>query len=121
MDISTETTDAAVLRELGARLRRTRLERNVSQIDLAEEAGVGRVTLQRLEEGRSTSLVNLIRILRALDLSQGLDRLVPQPSPSPIDELRREGRRRQRASSPRDRGPAEPPAPWKWGDEGDKR
>lgn len=118
MRILGENTDPAVLEELGSRLQRTRLERNLSQAQLAAEAGVGRVTVQRVEDGRGASLTSLIRILRALDLLDGLDRLVPEPVESPLDELRRQGRRRQRAGSPRPRGgPEEDPGGWRWGDE----
>jgi transcriptional regulator with XRE-family HTH domain len=119
MHISTQLTDSAVLEELGARLRATRLERNLSQAELAEAAGIGRVTLQRLEEGSTgASLPSLIRVLRALDLSDNLDGLVPEPTPSPVEELRRRGSQRKRASSPR--SPArddDSQPPWRWGDE----
>jgi transcriptional regulator with XRE-family HTH domain len=121
MRISTQTTDEAVLAELGARLREARLARNQSQASLADQAGIGRVTLQRLEEGGTrASLPSLIRVLRALDLSEGLDRLVPEPRPSPIEEAQRRKRRRQRAGSPRPAASDEDRPqrrPWRWGDE----
>lgn len=109
-----------MLEELGARLRRARLERNLSQADLAERAGVGRVTVQRTEMGNSTSLVNLVRLLRALDLFADLDQLVPETAPSPIAELERQGRRRQRAGTPRAPGRHEGARSWRWGDEEDE-
>jgi transcriptional regulator with XRE-family HTH domain len=117
MPITEWDTNEAVLRELGSRLRRTRLDRNLNQEKLAEEAGIGRATLQRIEEGRSPSAANLISVLRALDLLDGVDRLVPESSPSPIDELKRRGQRRQRAGSPRKAEVEEPPRPWRWPDE----
>jgi transcriptional regulator with XRE-family HTH domain len=117
MAISAQNTNAAVLEELGSRLRRTRLDRNLNQAKLAEEAGIGRATLQRIEDGKSASLTNLISVLRALDLLDGLDRLVPEPSPSPIEELKRSGRRRQRAGTPRRGAPREASRPWRWPDE----
>ena len=84
MDIEAIGSDRAVLEELGRRLREARLERNLSQAEVADDAGIGRVTLQRMEAGESPSLINFIRVLRALDLLEGLDRLVPEPGPSPI-------------------------------------
>ena len=113
-------SDHAILTELGERLQRTRLERNLSQAKLAAEAGVGRVTLQRIEDGNSASLINLVRVLRALDLLEGLDQLVPPPTASPLDEVKRRGQQRQRAGSPRrsQRSSAsEPSGSWRWGDE----
>jgi transcriptional regulator with XRE-family HTH domain len=116
MELSKHTPDDAVLQEVGRRLRAARLSRNVSQTRLAEEAGIGRVTLQRLEEGTvNVSLSSLIRVLRALDLSEGLDQLIPPPAPSPQEEVRRRGRPRQRAGSSRLQKPRG--EGWRWGDE----
>lgn len=118
MAIEITSGDRAVLAELGERLRTARLERNLSQERLAGEAGVGRMTVQRLEEGGSASLTSLTRILRALGALDGLEGLLPAHGPSPLDEARRRGRRRQRARSRRGPAGSEPePGPWRWGDE----
>jgi transcriptional regulator with XRE-family HTH domain len=117
MDRDLFGSDRAVLEDLGRRLREARLERNSSQADVAEAAGIGRVTLQRMEAGESPSLINFIRVLRALDLLEGLERLVPEPGPSPIDEFERRGRRRQRARSSRHSDTGHPRKAWRWGDE----
>jgi transcriptional regulator with XRE-family HTH domain len=111
-------SDQAVLAELGERLRAVRLARNLSQQKLAEEAGVGRMTVQRLEEGGSASLTSLIRILRALDELGELAQLLPPPGPSPLEEARRQGRRRQRARSAEAPPPGAQRGAWRWGDEG---
>jgi transcriptional regulator with XRE-family HTH domain len=97
MKIKGDQTDLAVARELGRRVRRLRLERNVDQRALAAEAGIGRGTLQRLEEGKPVNLVSLLRVLRALGMLEGVDRLVPEPVASPIEQLERAGRERVRA------------------------
>jgi transcriptional regulator with XRE-family HTH domain len=111
------TSDSAVLEELGRRLREARLERNLSQAQVSEEAGIGRMTLQRMEAGESSSVTSLIRVLRALDLLDGLEPLLPAPSSSPIEDLRRRGRRRRRAGAPRSSLAKGAPRPWRWGDE----
>jgi transcriptional regulator with XRE-family HTH domain len=117
MSIDRLGSDRAILEELGKRLRDARLERNLSQTRIAEEAGIARFTLQRMEAGESISLINFIRVLRALDLLDGLDRLLPEAAPSPIDEVERRGERRRRAAPPR-AADAEPPREaWRWGDE----
>lgn len=119
MKIEGFLTDEAVLCELGARLERTRLERNLTQRALAEEAGVERKALQRLEAGQPVRLTSFIRVLRALGLLEALERLVPEPAPSPIELLKLHGRRRRRASGERRRStPGQEDAPpWQWGDE----
>lgn len=119
MRIDPHLTDAAVLEELGGRLRRTRLERNLSQVELAEEAGVERKAVQRIEAGESVRIVSFVRVLRALGLLDALDRLVPEPTPSPIELLKLHGRQRQRASGTRaaSRPKRVPDGSWRWGDE----
>jgi len=119
MQMSNDSSDAAVLEELGDRLRTIRLERNLSQQKVAAEAGVGRMTVHRLEEGESTSLTSLIRILRALGELGELERLLPPPPPSPIEELERQGRQRKRAGASRAGAQPQPGRRWRWGDEAD--
>jgi transcriptional regulator with XRE-family HTH domain len=117
MLIEPNTPDDLVLRELGERLARTRLEKNLSQAGLAQEAGVSKRTVERIEAGEAVKSNSLVRVLRGLGLLEALDRLVPEPLPSPVERLRLQGRRRQRARSPRTAGEASPTRPWRWGDE----
>lgn len=114
MKILHNSPDAAALLELGQRLTRARLDRNLTQADLAREAGVSKRTVERLEAGESTQLANLLRVLRALDLLGRLDALVPESSPSPVEQLRLEGRQRERARRATTRAGA---GSWTWGDE----
>jgi len=116
MKIATTMTHEAILRELGERLARVRLERNLTQAALAEEAGVAKRTVERLESGEvATQLLGLIRVCRALDLLERLDALIPEGTVSPIAQLERQGRRRQRASG--SRAASGKTRKWAWGDE----
>lgn len=110
-------TDSAVLAELGERMARHRLDRNLTQAALAKQAGVSKRTLIRLEAGESTQLTNLVRMLRALSLLKNLDTLVPPPVPSPIEQLRTKGRERKRASPRAEEGRSTKPGEWTWGDD----
>jgi putative transcriptional regulator len=111
MKINDTLSDAAVLEELGQRIARYRLNRNMTQGALATESGVSTPTVQRLENGQSTQASNLIRILRTLKLLENLDALVPEPAISPLQQARMQGKTRQRASSPRKR---QTPTRWTW-------
>lgn len=110
-------TVEARLEELGRRIERHRLERNWTQQELAERAGVGRATVQRLERGDDVQTSSWIKLLDALDLLDDVDAALPERVASPVAELERQQRvrRRARAAKP----PADRDAPWTWGDERD--
>ena len=114
MKIRPQTADVAILREMGHRLYRRRLEYNLTQADLANEAGVSKRTIERLEAGESAQLYNLIRVLRALSLTENIDALVPEPMPSPMQQLKLKGKSRKRASGTQVR---EATGEWNWDDD----
>ena len=108
-----QRTDEAILAELGARLCSVRLSRDLTEAQLSQDAGVSKRTVERIEAGQSAHLTSFIRILRTLDLLDGLGFLLPPPQPGPMDLLRRAGTPPQRAT-----GSIEPSAePWTWTDE----
>jgi transcriptional regulator with XRE-family HTH domain len=114
MKITASLTDDAVLAELGARIAARRIELQLTQAAVAEHAGIAKRTLERMEAGLTSQLATLIRVLRVLDAAAGLDGLIPESAPRPMDLLKHKGRVRQRASGLR---VAEPPAkPWRWDD-----
>jgi transcriptional regulator with XRE-family HTH domain len=115
MKIDYKLTDKTVLQELGGRLERVRLERNLTQAALAEQAGVSKRTLERLESGAvATQLSGFLRVCRTLGLLERFDALVPEPVPSPIAQLKLQGRTRRRAS--RKRIPTNALGKWTWGE-----
>ena len=116
MKIMKQATDEAILSELGGRLAKARLERNLTQSQLAAQAGVSKNTVQRLESGSvATQLSGFIRVCRVLDVIDRFDLLVPEPIPSPVEQLKLQGRKRQRASTRRKAKPSS--KKWQWGDE----
>jgi len=116
MKITKQATDDVVLAELGGRLARIRLERNLTQGQLAAQAGVSKRTVERLEAGAvATQLSGFIRVCRVLGVLERLNALVPEPVPSPIAQLKLRGRQRQRASATK---AAEASGKtWQWGAE----
>jgi transcriptional regulator with XRE-family HTH domain len=98
----TQLSEPEILAELGRRLRRYRLQQNLTQADLARDAGVGNRTVRNLERGGDVQLGTLLRILRALGRLDALDAFLPRPGVSPMELLRSGGRERQRASASRD-------------------
>ena len=94
-------SDKAILEELGARLRRQRLNQDITQKELAEKAGVSRTVIQKMEQGEDVVVAGLIRVMRALNLLDQLGNFLPDPGISPIQLARLHGKERQRASGER--------------------
>ncbi|MGA7966821.1 MAG: helix-turn-helix transcriptional regulator [Gammaproteobacteria bacterium] len=116
MKLDKNLGDSAVLEALGKRLARRRLDLKLTQAKTAEQAGVSKRTVERLEAGASVQLSSLIRVLRVLDLMDGLEQLAPPAGPRPMDLLQLKGKSRQRApASGGDEKPAE--SDWTWGSE----
>lgn len=114
MKINKQLTDDAVLSELGQRITHRRLELQYTQADVAEQAGVAKRTVERIEAGGSAQVSTLIRILRALDLLADLNHIIPEAEPGPMDLLKQGSLKRQRASSRPYPRPSDPP--WTWND-----
>ncbi len=107
--------------ELGRRIKRRRVELGLNQTELAERAGVARRTVSSVERGEGGSMATFVALLRALGALDDLQRLLPDPGPSPIaltegkanrvKERKYPYKARKKTSTP---SAAEP---WKWGDE----
>ena len=115
MKIDKNLIDELVIQELGTRLKEKRFTEKLSQADLAENAGISKRTVERIESGQSIQLSNLIRIFRTLDLLSMLNMAIPEVTERPIDLMKLHGKSRQRVSRGRklDKSKKE----WQWGDE----
>ena len=108
-----ELTDAALLRELGERLAATRISLGLTQAVLAEQAGISKRTIERLESGEAaTHLSGFLRVCRVLGLLDRLDLFVPAPTPSPMQQLKLQGKTRQRVRTKQRADDV--PAKWTW-------
>jgi transcriptional regulator with XRE-family HTH domain len=114
MKIEGMQADGVILNELGERLSRCRLDMQLTQAALAEQAGVSKSTVERVEAGASTQVSTLIRILRVLGLVDGLQNIVPENVPRPMELLKQNTKVRHRASAHRVKSPG---VEWQWGDE----
>lgn len=116
MKISEELTDETLLPLIGGRLAALRLARNLTQSQLAEQAGLGLRTVQRLELGAAAiQLSGFIRICRVLGLIERFEALLPEPAASPMAQLKQREHKRRRASG-RIRSGATGGKPWTWGE-----
>ena len=95
----TTMSNKAVLEDLGIRVQRERLNQDITQVALAERAGVARKVVQQVEYGRGCTLESLIRVLRSLGKLDQLDTFLPETGLSPVQLAKLKGHQRQRATS----------------------
>lgn len=77
-------TDNMILSKMGESIRRQRLDRNISQKELAVSSGVSISSIAALERGESVSLKTLIPLLRVLGSLHLLSDFLKEPEISPI-------------------------------------
>jgi transcriptional regulator with XRE-family HTH domain len=58
--------DTELLKRVSKFIKKTRLELNITQEDLAFKTGLERTSISYIENGKGTSLLSLIQIFRAL-------------------------------------------------------
>jgi len=97
MDLIT-LSDQAIEKEIGQRIKALRLRKNISQQNLAKAACTHRNVIGALENGKGSTLSTLIAVLRELDALSELDAFIPDVEVSPIEMLKSQGKKRQRAS-----------------------
>ena len=102
--------------EIGERLARLRLSRNVTQTNLAEQAGIGIRTLRRLETGEPSTLDTFLRVVATLDLEDAILAALPEGQIRPIERVSKKGTERQRARPTKNK-PDQPT--WTWSEETD--
>ncbi|MBZ9782759.1 helix-turn-helix domain-containing protein [Pseudomonas sp. REP124] len=93
-------TDDAIASTIGALLQELRLKKNLSQEQVAEEAGISRQTLINILHGKGT-LVNLVAVLRAIGELERVNSLVQPVRPSPLQVIKMAGSQRMRATGTR--------------------
>ncbi|WP_226666796.1 helix-turn-helix domain-containing protein [Microbulbifer aggregans] len=96
----TSKSPASIAETLGQRLKQARLNLDLTQLEVAERAGVSRKAVLNAEKGQA-QLEALVAILQALDLTTQLDNFLPPQPPSPIQLAKLQGKQRQRASGQR--------------------
>ena len=105
--------DTQVVERLGAELRRMRLERNLSQAEVAQRAGLDRTTVVQLEAGRAATMLTVVQVLRAMDRLELLDAFhqEPQPTPYMVVEAQAKYLKQQRKRASRKSAVVVPPKP----------
>ncbi|MFT5711313.1 MAG: transcriptional regulator with XRE-family HTH domain [Halioglobus sp.] len=117
--ISEHSSNQHIMAEIGSRFSAARINMDISQTELSDRSGVSPKTIGHLENGRkSTGLLNMIAIMRALNLIHEIEHFMPKPPPSAKSFIAEGGKIkvRKRASSHSNQRQGGAPK-WKWGDE----
>ena len=83
MDLYAQTNDA-IMRQIGSKLKELRIEKNMKQAELADASGVSVFTISSVENGKTTSLLTIVQLLRALEHLDYLDSFFQEETISPI-------------------------------------
>lgn len=94
----TQMSNVAVVVQLGKFIKHTRIQKNITQAQLAESAGLNRWTISQIEKGESIGLMSLIQILRALDSLYVLStfEITEEISPLEYAKLKKQQKKRVR-------------------------
>jgi transcriptional regulator with XRE-family HTH domain len=89
--------DPEIVKEICQAVKQMRINKNISQQQIAEMSGLDRTTISRMETGRAVNILTLVQVLRALDKLDILNVFSTEQVISPIRLLKEEERKRKRA------------------------
>ena len=100
-----------ILRELGTRIKDSRIAMSISQRDMAAKAGLSLSTVIRMEKVEAVNVDHILNVMRVLNLLPNLEMLIEEQIPLPVEQLEHK-KKRQRVSKV-----SKTSDEWKWGDE----
>jgi len=90
-------SDGTLIETIGAFVKHHRLAQNITQQQLATEAGINRSTVTQIEKGGKVTLLSLLQVLRVLNLLYIMDVFKVQEQISPLLLAKLEHNKRKRA------------------------
>ena len=91
-------SNQAIAAEIGQRITQLRLEKNLTQQQVADEIGMSRMGYGKLEKGtgKFENMIATLRVLQRLDL---IEYFIPEIPFSRMEQLKLKGKQRQRATA----------------------
>lgn len=84
--------DGEIMVEVGEKLRQLRINKKLTQQELAQVVGVNRRLIGEIEAGKGTSLLVFIKILKTFNKTDKLLELLESSSISPREMFRKSNR-----------------------------
>lgn len=100
MDLYAQT-NGTIMRQIGSKLKELRIEKNMKQTELADAAGVSVFTISSVENGKATSLLTIVQLLRALEHLDYLNSFFQEEAMSPVAyaKLMKKNKKKERVKS----------------------
>lgn len=91
------------MRQIGSKLKELRIIKGMKQTELSKASGVSVFTISAVENGKATSMLTIIQILRALENLDYLNQFFQQQEISPIAyaKLMEKNKRKERVKTPK--------------------
>jgi len=89
-------SNEALLQYIGKQMRQMRINAQLSQQQLAENAGVSRSTITQVENGKSIKMESIVAMLRVMNKLEILNQFETEAMVSPLLLAKREGKTPQR-------------------------
>lgn len=99
-------SDKNIMKDIGTFVRQKRIAKNLTQQELADQAAMSRSTLSLMERGENIVLLNLIKVLRILDVLYVFEKFHLEPQISPILLAKEEAKRRKRVRTGKNADPS---------------
>ena len=110
MKIDKNMNEKAILQELAARFKQTRIDAGMTREELADRSMVSVRTIARYESGNDISFENMIKLMKAMELEVNFNELIPDVFDRPSYHV-------EKAVVRKRAGKSRKKSDWKWGDE----
>lgn len=92
-------SDKEIFIELGQRLKKIRLNKNLTQKEVAKKTGIDRATISQIENGKPTLLSYFLKLVKLYDKLEDFLDVFYTPDISPMEMYEVMKKKRKRATS----------------------
>lgn len=106
------SSDIAIIKKMGEFVKYHRSNQNLTQSELAKNAGMSRSTLSLLERGESVNVLTLLQVLRTLNQLHVFEAFFEEPQISPMQLAKENQKVRYRVRKSNSKNASKPDSSW---------
>ncbi|MGB0390878.1 MAG: helix-turn-helix transcriptional regulator [Salibacteraceae bacterium] len=106
------SSDLAIVNKIGEFVKYHRTNQNLTQSELAKNAGISRSTLSLLERGESVNVLTLLQVLRTLNQLHVFEAFFEEPQISPMQLAKENQKVRYRVRKSTAKNISKPESTW---------